>query len=262
MEKIAVGTIQQRTNSGLKEKEYVMAYLSMDHIDLVLDLQKIVFDTMDDQQKFVPDPREFFEEVALVPGRGRMIGVFVEGEMIAARSISFPGLSYENLGWELALDEEDLKRVCHLEASLVRPDFRGNRLQSLMLKPTITYLQEQGYCMVLCTISPFNYPSLKNVMDAGLLIRDVKVREGVYGGKLRFLLALNLCRPVEPVFSDVCTVQNTDITVQKSLLALGCAGFSLKKIPGDNRFFAIQYGKPYPLLAGRVGADPLSNSWR
>ncbi|MDW7671932.1 MAG: hypothetical protein SCK57_05435 [Bacillota bacterium] len=259
MERITTGTVLQQTPAGKVEKRYEMVYLAPDHVDQVLALQKVVFDALDDRQKFVPDSREFFEEVALVKGKGRMIGVFVENEMIAARSISFPGLSFENLGWELDLSEEDLKRVCHLESSIVHPDFRGNHLQALMLKPTQAYLKEEGYCMILCTISPFNYPSLKNVMDAGLFIRDVKVRGGVYGGKLRFLLALNLCRPVEPVFSDICTVQNTDITVQKTLLALGYAGFSMKKLPGDRKFFAIQYGKPYPPLAGRVAADPLSS---
>lgn len=260
MERISTGTILQQTTDGPVEKQYEMAYLTRDHIDQVLKLQQLVYESMDDQQKFVPDPREFFEEVALKDGKGRMIGVFVEGEMIAARSISFPGLSYENLGWELHLDEEDLKRVCHLEASMVRPDFRGNHLQGVMLKPTMEYLQQAGYCMILCTISPFNYPSLKNVMDAGLLIRDVKVRGGAYGGKLRFLLALNLCRPVTPTYSDLCTVQNTDVTVQKSLLSLGYAGYSLKKLPGKRKFFAIQYGKPYPELAGSVSVDPISNS--
>ena len=260
MEGISTGTILQLTTEGPVEKQYEMGYLSMKHIDQVLALQQVVYESMDDQQKFVPDPREFFEEVALQEGKGRMIGVFVEGEMIAARSISFPGLSYENLGWELQLEEEDLKRVCHLEASMVRADFRGNHLQSVMLKPTINYLQQAGYCMILCTISPFNYPSLKNVMDAGLLIRDVKVRGGVYGNKLRFLLALNLCRPVHPTYTDLCTVQNTDVTVQKSLLSLGYAGYALKKLPGKRKFFAIQYGKPYPELAGRVAVDPLSNS--
>ncbi len=260
MERISTGTILQQTKEGPVEKNYVMAYLTMVHIDQVLALQQEVYDSMDDRQKFVPDPREFFEEVALKDGKGRMIGVFVEGDMIAARSISFPGLSYENLGWELHLDDEDLKRVCHLEASMVRTDFRGNHLQGVMLKPTMEYLQQAGYCMVLCTISPFNYPSLKNVMDAGLVIRDVKVRGGAYGGKLRFLLALNLCRPVHPTYADLCTVQNTDVTVQKSLLSLGYAGYALQKLPGKRKFFAIQYGKPYPELAGQVAVDPLSKS--
>lgn len=260
MELISTGTILQHTNNRKVEKKYAMAYLELTHIDQVLALQQHVYDTMDDRQKFVPDPRDFFVGVALKEGKGRMIGVFVDNEMIAARSISFPALSYENLGWELNLEEEDLKRVCHLEASIVRPDFRGNHLQAVMLKPTIEYLQQQGYCMILCTISPFNYPSLKNVMDAGLLIRDVKVRGGAYGGKLRFLLGLNLCRPVTPTFTDLCVVKNTDVTLQKSLLSLGYAGFLLEKLPGNRKFFAIHYGKPYPKLAGQVATDPLSTS--
>ncbi len=260
MERILTGTILQQKKEGSVEKKYDMAYLTMEHIDQVLALQQEVYESMDDRQKFVPDPRRFFEEVALRDGKGRMIGVFVEGEMIAARSISFPGLSYENLGWELNLDDEDLKRVCHLEASMVRTDFRGNHLQGVMLKPPMEFLQQAGYCMVLCTVSPFNYPSLKNVMDAGLVIRDVKVRGGTYGGKLRFLLALNLCRPVHPTYTDLCTVQNTDVTVQKSLLSLGYAGYVLQKLPGKRKFFAIKYGKPYPELAGQVAVDPLSNS--
>jgi hypothetical protein len=257
MDLISTGMIKQQTADGPVDRMYEMKYLDMADIDEVLELQQMVYDSLDDKQKFVTDPRTFFEETALVAGKGMMIGVFVEGRMIAARSISFPGLSQENLGLELHFEEEDLKKVCHLEASMVLPEFRGNHLQAVMLKPTLAYIQQEGYCIVLATISPYNYPSLKNVMDAGLVIRDLKARGENYGGKLRFLLALNLCRAVPPEFGDQLTVQNTDITLQKTLLSRGYAGFTVRKLPDQKPFFTIHYGLPYPPLMGKPSVKEL-----
>lgn len=264
MDRIETGTILQRLEDGTEEKTYEMIFLDHTHLDQVMALQEVIYDTIDNREKFVPDPREFYDEIALTEGRGKMIGVFVEGEMIAARSISFPGLSYENLAWDLNLPEEEMLRVCHLEASMVRPDYRGNRLQGLMMRPTLKYARQRGCGMVLCTVSPYNYPSLKNVMEAGLLVRDVKVREGVYGGKLRFLLAMNLRRQVEPVFLESCAVMNTVIEVQKGLLEAGYVGYRLEKVPGElpggMPYFIMRYGKPYPALMGRLDATLLSTN--
>ena len=258
MKWIESGIIIRHRDGNQEKKEYQMSFLDGSHLDQVMALQSAVYDSLDDEQKFVPDPREFYEKRALVDGKGMMIGVFVEKTMIAARSVSFPGLTEHNLGLELDLPEEDLKKAGILESSMVLPEYRGNRLQGLMLKPTMNELVERGCSLVLCTISPFNYPSLKNVMDAGLLIRDLKARGGIYNGKLRFLLALDLRMEHKLVFRDTCTVQNTDITVQKSLLTLGLAGYALKKLPGENRLFGIHYGKPWPALPGKIPADSFS----
>ncbi len=257
MDLISTGVIKQQTADGPVDRLFEMKYLDLGDIDEVLELQQKVYHSLDDKQKFVPDPRVFFEGTALVAGKGMMIGVFVEGRMIAARSISFPGLSKENLGLDLHFEEEDLKKVCHLEASMVLPEFRGNHLQAVMLKPTIAFIKQEGYCIVLATISPYNYPSLKNVIDSGLHIRDLKLRGENYGGKLRFLLALNLCRSEPPEFSDQLSVQNTDITLQKKLLSRGYAGFALRKLPDRQPFFTIRYGMPYPPLMGKPSVKEL-----
>ncbi|AOT70811.1 GNAT family N-acetyltransferase [Geosporobacter ferrireducens] len=221
---------------------YEMMLIDAAYLNDVLALQAFVSNHLENEQTFVADSETFMREEILAPGRGRMIGVFSEGKLIAYRNISFPKPDSDyNLGRECNIPEEELGKVSILEATVVHPQYRGNRLQARLLKHTIPLLESLGYYHVFSTISPYNYPSLKNVMDTGLVIRDLKNRSGVYEGKLRFLLARDLRKPSRIDFVEQVVFSNRDIEKQQQLLQQGFIGYQLiKKAEG----FDIIYGKP------------------
>lgn len=243
MQLIESGVVFQHTAEEITEKPYKMLKLGPGRAQEIFDLQQIVYEAQDDPQKFVPDPIESFQDVMLVEGKGFSIGVFVDEELIAVRTVSFPGTGEENLAREIDIvSEEELKKTAILEATMVRPDYRGNALQKKMLVHTMKMIQEHGCCYVLCTVSPFNYPSLSSVMHAGLYIKNLTLRTGVYGGKLRFLLAENLCRKEDVSFSDTITLKNTEIKKQQLLMEKGYIGYKLKEIPEEPDQFMVYYG--------------------
>ncbi len=245
MKLIETGFLYQHTAEEITEKPYQMLRLGPGRAQEIFSLQKIVYEAQDDPQKFVPDPVESFQDVMLVEGKGFSIGVFVEEQLIAVRTVSFPGKGEENLGREIGLTEEsELDKVAILEATMVRPDYRGNALQKKMLVHTMKFIREYGCCHVLSTVSPFNYPSLSSVMHAGLYIKNLKLRTGVYGGKLRFLMAKNICREEPMNFSDTITLKNTEIKKQQLLMEKGYLGFKLEEIPEEPDQFMVYYGCP------------------
>ena len=218
---------------------YEMMLIDETYLEEVLALQAYVSSTLENVQTFVADSEAFMREEILAPERGKMIGVFVEGKLIAYRNISFPKPDSDyNLGRETDLPEDELNKVSILEATVVHPQYRGNRLQARLLKHTIPLIDELGYFHVFSTISPYNYPSLKNVMDSDLVIRDLRSRGGVYEGRWRFLLARDLRKPYPIDLTEEIIVLNGDIEKQQALLKKGFIGYKLeKKAEGFNIFY-------------------------
>ncbi|MFZ5965684.1 MAG: hypothetical protein ACOYVK_00705 [Bacillota bacterium] len=238
---IEVGKLIQNVGDDSEMVDYEMGFIDGSFIDDAMELQYFVRDSLDNKELFVVDPKDFLLNDILPPEKGRMIGVFVENRLVAYRTLSFPDKGSEyNLGKEINLPEEELDKVSLLEATVVHPYFRGNRLQSRMLKHTIALIKALGYHHVLSTISPFNYPSLSTVMKEGLTIRDLKRREGVYGGKYRFLLAENLMKAHRNHYTDPTYIHHADLEKQLQLLQDGYIGYALKK---DEEGFHVLYGK-------------------
>ena len=240
---IEYGELKRMSGNGLEEViGYEMYFLDQSNINEIIRLQDMVSDYTQNKELFVSDPRDFILNEVLQLDKGRAIGVFVENQLIAYRTITFPGKGEWNLGKELDLSEESLEKVVNLEATVVHPDYRGNRLQAKMLAITIQHVEELGYDYLFSTVSPFNYPSLKSVMDAGLKIYSLDKRGGVYGGKWRFLLRRNLRELDHQQFESIVKVENTDLTIQMELLKKDYVGHIIKKIENDSSKFIIHYG--------------------
>lgn len=240
---IEQGILNKTQGTTVRRVPYEVILLDKRYLPAVLALQDYVSNSLEDDQTFVTDSKEFMEEEILAPGKGKMLGVLCEQELIAYRNISFPckGSTF-NLGIELEIDPQELDKVAVLEATVVHPNYRGNALQARLLNHTLRLIEELGYYHVLSTISPYNYPSLKSVMSGQLVIRDLKNRDGVYRGRLRFLLARDLRKSLKTSFSNVVIVPNGEIERQMELLKEGYIGYELRKQEG---FFEIVYGKPH-----------------
>lgn len=220
--------------------QWQMTFLDISHLEKVLSLQKLVHDTIIDKRLFVPDPEDFIRSILTSPDQGKAIGVFSEDNLIAFRTISFPKKSLSNLGRDLHLSPTELLKVAHLESTVVHPEYRGNRLQAKMLKPSLEYIRTSGYQHVFATISPYNYPSLSTIIKAGFVIKDLKNRSGIYKGKARFLLYNNLTNPISLDFIDIISISHTDIKTQKEILKQGYVGFKLQK---SSTGYEVLYGR-------------------
>jgi len=227
------------------DEEYEMVILDKTNIDEIVDLQDKIVKNLNNPEVFVMDSREFILNSVLEKGKGLAIGVYADNKLIAFRTVSFPGKSEINMGREIDIPLEELDHVAHLESTVVDFGYRGNRLQAKMMKHTFKILSELGYYHILCTVSPFNYPSLKNVMDADLIIKALSKRGGPYEGKWRFLLARDLRNTDTREYTCNVEIENNNLEKQQELLKKGFEGFSLCRNRYVSDEFIIHYGIPY-----------------
>jgi hypothetical protein len=162
-----------RLTKGKQKALYEIRLAVPTDIDKIMALQEQVYEALSNKAVLATDSKETLAEA--INGMGAILCVFInESQLIAYRYIRFPGSAPDNLGLEIGLDESVLNQVVHLETTVVSPEYRGNHLQSITFSVVEAYLESWGYRHILCTVSPENPHSLKNIMEAGLEIKALK----------------------------------------------------------------------------------------
>ena len=109
----------------------------------------------------------------------RLAGIF---------DILIPGLADYNYGYDLAFTEAQLLRVVHMDTAAVHPDYRGLRLQRILMQEAERYAAEIGERILLTTVHPENSYSLNNILAQGYTIEK---RLPKYGSE-RYILRKDL----------------------------------------------------------------------
>ncbi len=222
------GYVIKRKSLDRQVERYTMRLVEAREIESVLKLQSLVYDGLANKEILYKDTKlEMLEDLSQ---GGMIIGVFnsVE-ELISYRYISFPGHSKKNLGYDIHLDSSQLNKVVHLETTLVSPDYRGNRLQSLTLSKAIDLIEPMKMKHLLCTVSPYNIFSLYIIMNAGLSIKALKRKYGDGNdGVWRFILHKNL-NAEDALDRHFKQLKMDSIQEQKILIEKGYIGYNLIK---------------------------------
>lgn len=229
---LKTGQLIKHVGEKTVQDEYIMRTIAEGELKTAVELQKYVYEQLPDKQVLYMDSYE--EMLSDMQNGGKIIGVFnKEKEMIAYRYIGFPGTADKNLGKDIKLPDKELTKVAHLEATVVRPDYRGNSLQSITLQQAIPYIKESGYSHVLCTVSPQNVYSLFNIIKNGLRIKALKKKYGNdkdgKDGMWRFILHRNLEPKAAKKTSSLLSIPLGDLEHQKKLISEGFVGLWLYK---------------------------------
>lgn len=222
---------------------YEMKFLDKNALHDIVNLQKLVAQSLQSPEIFRLHDVEYFRR--LLESERSVIGVIADRRLIAYSLIYIPGEGNENLGRDVGLPEEELKRVAHLQAAAVHPAYRGKGLQRRMGAAHLKVIEEMGFEHVLCTVSPKNPISLRNVLSIGFVIRGLKLKfEGVW----RYIMYKNFLHPMchhgEPI-----VIKGSDIEGQLNLLSLGYAGFDIKLLSED---FEICYKIAEPIPSKKL----------
>lgn len=202
-------------------RPYLMRFLGADDLDDIVNMHQLVVSALPHPHVFRQDTRAFIEQH--LGKRGWTVGVFVCGRLIAYAAISFPDGEADNLGSDLPLPEAELRYVAHYDGSAVHPDYRGNRFQQMMTDARHQCALLHGRYHILGTVSPLNPASLRNFLEMGCRVRNLKTK---YGGMLRLIIHRDL-RQVVPVAyegSSAVDVPLEDILQLTALLNEGLEG--------------------------------------
>lgn len=152
----------------------------------IAEVMQKVYDNMKETDWYVTDSAEDTEKMLLTgKGKGYMAIAEDTKEIAGIFLVAFPGLSAENLGYDLNFSREQLLLTAHMDSAAVLPRYRGNRLQYRLMQEAEQDLRAMGYRYLLCTIHPDNRFSQANALRQGYQV--VKTTKK-YGGYLRDIL--------------------------------------------------------------------------
>lgn len=213
-------------------ENYTAKLVSYEALNEIIDLMQRVYDSLPIKEVLFMDSYEDIYE-DLTKG-AKIIGVYGEDEqLIAFRYVSFPGDEEKNLGNDVGLPKEIFHKICQLETTVVDIPYRGNNLQSMTLGLMIPIIKEEGYNHMVCTISPYNYYSVNNIMKHGLKVKELRRKyasdESANDGFWRYILHGIIEEEYNGEIFDEINVDMTDIDLQRSLLKDGYIGFELDK---------------------------------
>jgi ribosomal protein S18 acetylase RimI-like enzyme len=144
-------------------KSLEMRFLAESSLSDLAALQSLVVSTLHEIEIFMPHDEEYLSRIFQT--ELSVLGVLAEEKLAAYSIIRYPGMGKDNLGRDLNLAEEDLKKLAHLQAIAVHPHFRGFGLQRELAAAHLQVLERSGYEHICCTVSPKNPVSLNNLLS-------------------------------------------------------------------------------------------------
>ena len=214
---------------------YEMRYVDEETLPEILELQDIVRRGLPTFDYFRTDSEDYWHNH--FRGYKNVLGVFSEDKLIGYGAISFPGPGEDNFGKDVGLDDNEVSKTAHLETAAINPDYRGNSLQQTIIAIFLKELHERDYVHVCCTTSPKNYPSVKNLMSCGFVVKAIKVK---FNGMIRYIMYKNIKHPMAIDPNEEDAVMPVDIERQMRLIKNGYVGFKINKL---SEGFEVVFGK-------------------
>lgn len=147
----------------------------------IYDVMQEVYDRLENKTLYVCDDLDYVKNHVSDEGM-TVIARNKDGKIIGSFMFRYPGVSDDNLGRDIALDETELGKVVHMESAVVSPEYRGNELQLKMLQYAEKIIDTNKYKYFMSTVSPDNPASYRSLEKSGYEL--VKTKEK-YGGLLR-----------------------------------------------------------------------------
>ena len=158
--------------------------LDESYVDEILKLQDEIVKGLEVKEFYAETDREMF--LNCIKNTGKVVGCITEdNELIAVGSYESYGYDEENYGYDLGIKGEDLLDVGQLEATIVRGDYRGNKLQDKLCEILEGFGVAENKKILAATVAPDNKYSLNTVLNRGFTIEEEKMK---YGGYRRYVL--------------------------------------------------------------------------
>ena len=157
--------------------EAKMKELNLDYIDKIMELQKIIIDGLENKELYADT-------------EGKIIGYVTEDDEIIAMGVyAKKGYDKGNYGYDIELKGEELLNVGQIESTVVREEYRGNKLQRIICEELEKIAIENNTKIVCATASPYNEFSVNTFKSLGYEIKKDKIK---YGGLRRYVLVKEL----------------------------------------------------------------------
>lgn len=124
--------LKLKRKDGLEVKAELKE-LNISYLDKVMELQKIIIGGLENKELYADTEREEFEEY--LKKNGKVIGCITkDDELIAMGVYVKKGYDKSNYGYDIGLDNDDVLKVGQIESTVVKEEYRGNKLQKIICK--------------------------------------------------------------------------------------------------------------------------------
>lgn len=175
---------------NLKRKDGIevkaeLKVLNISYLDKIMELQKIIIDGLENKELYADTEREEFEDY--IKKNGKILGCVTEDdELIAMGVYAKKGYYKSNYGYDIGLENEELLKVGQIESTVVKEEYRGNKLQKIICEELEKIAVKEDTKILCATASPYNEFSVNTFMNLGYEIKKDKLK---YGGLRRYVLA-------------------------------------------------------------------------
>lgn len=170
--------------------DYKMEKVGAEALDEIYEMLLEVREGMDHKEWFFVDKKELMKQ-HLEEKTGLMYRVYDANEQktTAIFYAVLPGMTEENLGFDVGFSEQKLPKVAIMDTAAVRSGYRGMKFQYKLMQMAEEDLRKMGYQYLMCTVHPENTYSLNNVKNQGY---ELLAQKEKYGGVLRCILCKEL----------------------------------------------------------------------
>lgn len=168
--------------------EVEMKILNLSYIEKIMELQEEIVEGLEDKQLYASTEKNEF--MKYINNEGIILGLVTEeDELIAMGVYVAKGYDKKNYGYDLGIMGKELLKVGQIESTVVKNEFRGNRLQKIICEELEKLAREKGNTILTSTASPYNKFSVNTFLNLGYEIKIEKVK---YGGVKRYVMMKEL----------------------------------------------------------------------
>ena len=186
---------------------YTLRLATLEEAYKIWSVMDICYQTLEHKEYFICDDLDYVKDILSGHGLG-VVACDERGKIVGNLLVKYPGLSEENLGYDvfrkaedssddnsnssslyrecsIMLSEDNLMRVLHMDSASVLPEHRGHGLEHRMIAFAETLVDASKYHYAFATVAPNNIASLKSLEKNGY---QVMVTKEKYGGLTRSIL--------------------------------------------------------------------------
>lgn len=165
----------------MSKEDIVLKIATTDQANEIHSVMQEVYEQLDNKTLYVCDDLEYVKSHIKDAGFA-VIACNKYSKIVGSFIFRYPGLSEDNLGRDIGINENRLNQVVHMESAVVLPKYRGRGLQLAMLKYAEELIDKSKYKYLMATVSPNNPWSYNSFEKNGY---ELKVTKEKYGGLMR-----------------------------------------------------------------------------
>ena len=167
---------------------YTLRPATLDDAHVIWQIMDTCFQALEHKDYFICDDLDYVKDILSGHGFG-IVACDADNHIIGNLLVKYPGVTKENLGYDVSLPTEELGKVLHMDSATVLPEHRGHGLEAKMIAYAETLVDTSKYCYSFATVAPENLASLKSLEKNGY---EVMVTKEKYDRFLRCVMMKKL----------------------------------------------------------------------